>query len=334
MQNPAEAIIHSVNLGDRPLNILTGTTHEAYQYNWRKMKNNFFLMQPDGWVKWKFSHRPIPQNHTIIKTDLNHLTRLEPVDLILSQNKFGQFQTLKPLADRLNCPFVSLEHTLPLPHWSPNERRLIMGTRGQVNVFISEYSANQWKFSVDDKDTEVIYHGIDIDLFKPCDDEKDGKIMTVVNDWINRDNVCGWSIYERISKGLPINPFGETAGFSKAAKDIDDLIYNYQRAGVFVNTSTISPIPTSLLEAMGCGSPVVSTATCMIPEIIEDGVNGFCSNDEQYLREKIEWCLNNPEEAKEIGLAGRKTIEERFTLSNHIQKWEQLFKDVVDGKYN
>lgn len=334
MQLPSESIIHTVNLGDRPLNILTGTTHEAYQYNWRKMKHKFFLMQPDGWVKWKLSHRPVPENHTIIDADFNKLTKLEPIDLILSQNKFGQFQGLKPLAEKLNCPLISLEHTLPLPHWSINERKLIMDTRGQVNVFISEYSCNQWKFSLDDNDTEVIYHGIDTDIFKPSYSEKDGKIMTVVNDWINRDSVCGWSIYERISKNLPINPFGETAGFSKAAKDINELSENYSRCGVFLNTSTISPIPTSLLEAMSCGAPVVSTATCMIPEIIEDGVNGFCSNDEEYLREKLEWCLDNPNEAADIGKQGRKTIEEKFTLSKHIERWEKLFKDVIDGKYN
>ena len=158
--------------------------------------------------------------------------------------------------------------------------------------------------------------------------------MTVVNDWINRDNVCGWSIYQNVAKDLPINPFGETAGFSKAAKDINELVENYQKCGVFLNTSTISPIPTSLLESMACAAPVVSTATCMIPEIIEDGVNGFCSNDEDYLRDRVKWCLDNPEEAKKIGEAGRKTIEERFALSNHIDKWQKLFKDVIDGKYN
>ena len=56
---------------------------------------------------------------------------------------------------------------------------------------------------------------------------------------------------------------------STPAESVADLVNEYCSSKVFLNTSTVSPIPTTLLEAMSCGSAVVSTATCMIPEIIE-----------------------------------------------------------------
>ena len=150
----------------------------------------------------------------------------------------------------------------------------------------------------------------------------------VVNDLFVVHNCCGWSIYKEAVDGLPVNPVGDTKGFSLPATDTDDLVNKYRNASVFLNTSTISPVPTSLLEAMSCGNLVVSTSTCMLPEIIQDGYNGFISNDVKYLKDRLIWALEHHDEAMEIGKNARKTIEEKFSLSEHIRKWTNLFEKV------
>lgn len=335
MQGPHEGTLSLINSGENSsYNVLTASTHEAYQYNWRKMRHNFFLMQPDGWVKWKQDFRPLPDNHTLVPKNFEGMPNNISLQIILSQNKFGQYQTFRDLNRNVQLPFISLEHTLPLPTWSKKERDTLCSLRGDINVFISEFSCAEWGFDKNDEDVEIIHHGIDTHTFN--NDEAshgDGKILTVVNDWINRDLVCGWSIYQRVAKDLPVNPVGGTPNFSEPAKDIDDLVSKYKSASVFLNTSTISPVPTSLMEAMSCACPVVTTATCMIPEIVQDGVNGFCSNDEEYLREKVIWCLENPIEAKKIGLKGRETILQHFSLESHIEKWHRIFdKAIIDFK--
>jgi len=101
---------------------------------------------------------------------------------------------------------------------------------------------------------------------------------------------------------------------------------------VFLNTSTISPVPTSLLEAMACGCAVVSTATCMIPEIIENGVNGFCSNDEEKLREYLELLLHDRGLAKLIGKNARKTMVEKFSEQTFINNWNHIFDQAYGVK--
>jgi glycosyltransferase involved in cell wall biosynthesis len=48
----------------------------------------------------------------------------------------------------------------------------------------------------------------------------------------------------------------------------------YQSASIFVLPSLFDPSPLVLLEAMGHGLPCVSTTTCAIPELVQDGVTG------------------------------------------------------------
>jgi len=63
----------------------------------------------------------------------------------------------------------------------------------------------------------------------------------------------------------------------------------------------------------------------MIPEIIENGVNGFISNDENELRSKIEYLLYNKEVAASMGEKARETIKNKFPEHQFIQNWNQIF---------
>lgn len=332
MQSKHEAYIRAINITGRPLNILTFPTHEAYETGLCKTGHNFFAIRAKGVKDWNTKYRPVPDNYTLLDGSDDQIKPDMAFDLVLSQNKFGQFEIAKGIADSLNIPLISLEHTLPFPGWTTDDMQRISTMRGDINVFISEHSVGQWGYSLSDKSVKIVHHGIDIDVFKPIGDgHNDGKVLTVVNDWINRDWCCNFSSYKRIclDTGMPTNPVGDTPGFSKPADGIKGLVSKYQNASVFFNTSVISPVPTALMEAMACGCPVVTTSTCMIPSIVKDGVNGFISNDESYLREKLIWCLEHPEEAKKIGEAARQTIVDRFSLESHVSRWNEVLKSAV-----
>ena len=160
--------------------------------------------------------------------------------------------------------------------------------------------------------------------------QKEWKSLSVVNDFVNRDYCCNYSGWKRITEGLPVKLVGNTPGLSKPAKDIHELASEYQEASVFLNTSTVSPVPTSLLEAMSCGCAVVSTATCMIPEIIKNGVNGYISNNEQDLRGYTKELLEDPSLAAKMGQAARETILEKFSEDKFINNWNEVF-DLAYG---
>jgi glycosyltransferase involved in cell wall biosynthesis len=128
---------------------------------------------------------------------------------------------------------------------------------------------------------------------------------------------------------VPFKAFGDTQGFSEAARDEGELIGGYQQCGVFLNTSTISPIPTSLLEAAACGCPIVSTNNCAIPELIEHGVNGLLSNDPEQMRTYCKQLLNDKDMAAEMGRKAREKVLSDFSLERFVSEWDNIFKTVT-----
>ena len=85
----------------------------------------------------------------------------------------------------------------------------------------------------------------------------------------------------------------------------------------------------TLLEAMSCGCAVVSTPTCMIPEIIEHGKNGFMSDQPEKLREYVEILMNDEELCASLGREARKTVEEHFSLNKFLGSWNNVFDETV-----
>jgi hypothetical protein len=203
--------------------------------------------------------------------------------------------------------------------------------KGNKNVFISEYSRAKWGWNEDEAD--VIHHGVDTDLFNDYEQDRLCRILSVCNDWINRDEPCGFSFWKEACNTLPVFPVGDTPGLSKPAETVEQLVEFYNTSQVFANTSLVSPVPTSLLEAMSCGCCCVSTDTCMIPEIIKDGYNGFLVKTPYEMRKKLEVCLSDPDLCKEIGKNARKTILERFSLQQFIDNWNSLFEEASHFVY-
>lgn len=304
-------------------NILTFDTHERYQTQLAKTGHNFYAFRYPGCKHWDKTYADIPKNYYILPE--NSLVGGIDFDFILSQSKFGQFQCAKQLQQFLKIPIISLEHTLPIPSWPNGQLEMFRSMNGDINVFISEYSVGRWGMN-----GKVIHHSVDTDLFKPQAQEgikipKYNHVLSVVNDFINRDYCCNFQGWQRITNGLPTRVVGNTPGLSEPASSIDELVREYQQAKVFLNTSTISPVPTALLEAMACGCAVVSTANCMIPEIIKNGVNGFISNDENELRGFINDLLNDDDLNTKLGKAARQTILDKFSEDRFLTDWNELF---------
>jgi hypothetical protein len=332
MYNPISSIIRSATRKkDGPLNILTFPTHERYETGLCQTGHNFYAYRAQGIKDWNTKYGPTPDNYILLDSNLkeNQVPSYVEFDLILSQNKFGQFQTAYPLAQRMNLPLISLEHTLPMPQWSQAQRNQLKSMRGQMNIFISEYSLGEWQWQDNNGDTRIIHHMVDTDVFTFSDKPRTPQILSVVNDWINRDWCCNFQGWQRITNGLPVRMLGDTPGLSQPAPSIPDLVNEYQSSRIFINTSTISPVPTALLEAMACGCACVSLSTCMIPEIIKDGVNGIISNDEKVLKNACEYLLKNEQFAIELGQNARQTIVEHFHKDRFLNQWNNVFRSVL-----
>ena len=319
-------ILRSLTKDNSVPNILCSPTHEGNEFCTAKTGFNYYAMQYEGSKPWREIFRPIPSNYHI----LNHIPPELDIDVVLSQTKFGQFQRLSVIAQQQQLPLISLEHTLCQPAWGFSIREQVKNMRGDLNVFISEYSVKDWGFSLDDPAVRVIKHGMDVDLFKPdINVDKKRQIISVVNDLVNRNYCCGWDIFRETVDGLPIKLVGDNPGLSEPSKSVDDLINSYRESSVFFNSSVMSPIPTVILEAMSVGLPIVSTSNCMIPEVVVHGETGFLSNDPKELRKYLELLLSDEKLAATMGENSRRRIVEHYNQDQFVTNWKNLIRSVL-----
>ena len=319
----------SVHKSGDPLNILSFDTHEPYQTSLAKTNHNFYSFAAKGIRVWNQKGYALPENYVQYdgRVESKQIPLHVDYDLILSQNKFGQFQIADKISRQLHIPMVSLEHTLPIPGWEPAKFHHLKQMRGCINVFISDYSLGAWGWE-DADDVRIIHHGIDTELFNNTKSERTPHVLSVVNDWRNRDYCCNFQGWQRITQQLPVKVWGDNPGLSVPTNSQEHMAREMNSSLVFLNTSTVSPIPTSLLEAMSCGCACVSMATCMIPDIIKQGVNGFISNNESELRGYVQVLLNDTALAKKLGLEARKTVQSMFAVDAFVDNWNEVFAEA------
>lgn len=105
-------------------------------------------------------------------------------------------------------------------------------------------------------------------------------------------------------------------------------------AEICVLSSTTEGFSNSILEYMAAGKPVVATSVGGAPEAIAEGETGFLvdsNNDEQMAKRLIE-LLQNPEKARKMGEAGRKTVEEKFSTAAQLEKTLALYEKLLSAK--
>lgn len=323
--NTVERLIYIANNNKKEkYNILTFPTHERYESQLCKTGHNFYSFTTQNFKHWNKDQTEVPVNYHILPD--SQIAGYLNYDFILVQSKFWQYQVAQQINQQLSLPIICLEHTLPTPQ-TMNKSNIeeMRKMNGDVNVFISEFSKKAWDMS-----GFVIHHGIDSKTFSPNDTEKKSTVLTVANDFVNRDYCLNYSGWKRVTDGMNTKLVGDTKGLSEPAKSVEDLVNEYNSCSVYFNSSTLSPIPTSLLEAMSCGCAVVSTATCMIPEIIKNGENGYISNDENQLKKYINNILTDESLRKTLGQNARKTVTEMFSEDKFVNEWNKLFDKVYE----
>lgn len=109
----------------------------------------------------------------------------------------------------------------------------------------------------------------------------------------------------------------------------DEKIKSLASANIFVFPSLEDCFPLVLLEAMQASLPIISTVEGGIPDIVEDGVNGFLVNKGNVidLADKIEVLIKDGGLREKLGEAGRKRYLENFTLDH----FEKRFVGILDS---
>lgn len=104
-----------------------------------------------------------------------------------------------------------------------------------------------------------------------------------------------------------------------------------EQADIFVLPSHAENLPYALLEAMGMGLPAVTTPVGGIPEVIEDGREGYLvqPGNEHEIADRIVRLLGNPVLRAELGRNGRRKIQEKYSAERVAKQWASLYEGLL-----
>ena len=87
-----------------------------------------------------------------------------------------------------------------------------------------------------------------------------------------------------------------------------------------------------LIQYMACGLPVVASPVGVNREIVEHGVNGFLASTDEEWQSAIETLLRDPDLRQRMGMAGRKKVEEQYSLQVWGPRVAEMMRDLVIEK--
>ena len=188
------------------------------------------------------------------------------------------------------------------------------------------------KYKIEDAKKVVMFFGSPRphkgieDLIKALNSIKSPDIILAVVGLDDRDHYCRnlvktvKEVLDKRFKGFGLQPFERVPEFLAMA----DVVVIPQKR----NFATIGQLPAKVFDAMAMAKPIIATNVSDLPEIL-NGCGWIVEpENKEQLAEAIQYVLNNPEEAKEIGLKARQKCIGKYN-------WDVMEKVLVKifGKY-
>jgi glycosyltransferase involved in cell wall biosynthesis len=116
-----------------------------------------------------------------------------------------------------------------------------------------------------------------------------------------------------------------------------EIVERYRRAHVVVLPCIVGSdgnrdgLPVSIVEALACGVPVISTAVTGIPEAVRHEVNGLLvpQGDALGLSDALERLMRDPELRTRLSAAARASVTEDFDQAKTAARLWTLFEEAL-----
>jgi len=293
--------------------------HTGHDYELAKLPHQFFYLS-DSYKTWASNHRPLPANiqwiSTLseVKTDLMIL-HLDQWSFHEASKRFLflRYKSLYP------GPKIVIIHGCNMLDGCSSARMAEL-TKGCHVVCNSQTALEMWNLP----QSTFIRHGMSPEEWPLTNFECNN---IVVNQPFNSRHLITRN-QEGILKAeevIKIDWIGRDIKFTSFSEYRSFL----QKSSIFFNPSYASANPRSRTEAMLMGLAIVTTNSHGEDEYIENGVNGYCSNDFNELIEYLKYLKANPAKAKDIGLRGRATAQEVFNIDKFTSSWNKLLDTLV-----
>lgn len=190
--------------------------------------------------------------------------------------------------------------------------------------------------------TNVIHNGIDLNVFRPNQSSgNDGvfRILGIGNSLVGRKGLtdiiklkeklkfkCQITLLGLSSKDIGNLPAG-IIGVSRTNSQ-EELSRIYSNADVFVNPTYEDNFPTTNIEALACGTPVITYRTGGSPEAIDENTGIVVEKgDIDGLVEAIETMRVNGKQ--KYSQACRKRAERLFNKDDRFEDYIELYNNII-----
>ncbi len=111
----------------------------------------------------------------------------------------------------------------------------------------------------------------------------------------------------------------------------DDIPDQLRQLDVFVLPSRREARPTSIMEAMASGLPVVATRVGSVPALVADGRTGLLVNpgDAEGLAEALATLVDDPMLRCRLAIEGRQVALEEFSLDRMVEQYDAFYRDIA-----
>lgn len=312
----------------RRLRILTWPIHGSYFNTLSRLDHDWLLPvkpgSPEGYGgRGKAEFSPSIQ-------DIPAATvRDQDIDLVLYQSPRNLHEDSNELLgpDRLHLPRIYLEHNTPFP--DPVASRHPFTDPHGLLVHVTHYNQLMWNNGL--TPTRVIEHSVAIDpeaVYKGTRPEG----ITVMNSMPRRGRKVGLDLFLEARRHIPI----QLAGFENGGlAGLGDIPYPRLHHLVGEYRFLFSPcrytsLPLAVVEALTIGMPVVALATTELPDVIENGVHGYISNDLRVLIDGMQRLIDDPDHARELGANAKDLAVRRFGLARFARDWDAAFAQAIE----
>lgn len=225
------------------------------------------------------------------------------------------------------------------------KEQLFGANKNMLIVPVSEWMADFVKQSfLKDKEIQVIKNGVDLNIFKSgTPNDRKERILGVSGVW-NKDK--GLYDFHRLRDLLNPKDFEIVlVGLSKEqvkelpngitgiehTESVQELAELYASATVFVNPTYADTFPTVNLEALACGTPVITYKTGGSPEAVtsETGWVVEQGNVEGIAATIKSLGLKKDEEVKAQRQACRERAEKEFDKNKCFEKYLHLYESLL-----
>jgi len=215
------------------------------------------------------------------------------------------------------------------------------------------------KYGANPNKIDIIYNGIDSDLFipapKPAHLEGVPTVVAAARIFELKDVITMIKSCEVAKRDIPnvrYLVYGDNNAVPEYTKECMNLIQklgleeNFFLAGyhdkphqlfcegdISILTSISEGFPYTVLESMSCGIPVVATDVGGVTEALDDKCGFICKpKDHESLGKSVVTLLKDEALRKQMGANARKKVIDNFTIDKFIKEYEVAYEFIMNKK--